>query len=157
MNLALHTPALALALSLPLLCATIQAQSTPPTPPPATLTIRMLNAKSGKPMRHYSLRVEFQGAPDILTLTTDKQGLAQLQLPATATAISLIAIPRKDHPDQPAYTVCGPFGQFLPIPTLLAHGFVPENACSDKLHLTPHPAEVDYLIEPLPWYNPAIE
>ena len=117
----------------------------------------MLNAKTGKPMRHYSLRAEFQGSPQKLTLTTDKEGLAQLDLPPTATAVSLIAIPRKGHPDQPAYTVCGPFGQFLSIADLIAHGFVPQNACSDNLHLTPQPGEVYYLIEPLPWYNPATE
>ncbi len=108
-------------------------------------------------MRRYELRAQFQGSPLQLTLTTDKQGIAHLDLPPTATAVSLIAITRKDHPDQPAYNVCGPFGQYLPIPDLLAHGFVPQNACSDNLHLTAQPAEVFYLIEPLPWYHPATE
>ncbi|MGA7155805.1 MAG: hypothetical protein WBY53_03095 [Acidobacteriaceae bacterium] len=164
-TLALRSTHLTLLLALPLLCAIPQAQSTPAPQTPAvheepgspSLTIHILNAKNGKPMRRYELRAEFQGSPIKTTLTADKQGIAHLDIPPNATAVSLIAATRKDHPDQPAYTVCGPFGQFLPIATLLTQGFVPQNACSDDLHLTPHPGEVYYLVEPLPWYHGATE
>jgi hypothetical protein len=134
-----------------------ESGQTIPQPTPQTLTIYMLNGKSGKPMRDKTLRAEFQGSPLKAIITIDKRGFGHLDLPAGATAISLMASTRKGHPDQPAYTVCGPFGQFLPLPDILAHGYIPQNACGDDLHLTAQPGEIIYLIEPLPWYTPATE
>jgi hypothetical protein len=117
----------------------------------------MLNGRTGKPMRNTTLRAEFQGSPVKSTITIDKQGIGHLEVPPNATAVSLIAAPRKGHPEQPAYKVCGPFGQLLPIADILAHGFVPQNTCSADLTLTAQPSEVLYLIELLPWYTPATE
>jgi|GEM_PF-5461583 hypothetical protein len=117
----------------------------------------MLNGRTGKPMRNTTLRAEFQGSSIKSTITIDKHGIGQLEVPPNATAVSLIAAPRKGHPEQPAYKVCGPFGQLLPIADILAHGFVPQNACNSTLSLTAQPGEVFYLIELLPWYTPATE
>lgn len=153
------TSALALALFLfyaaSIFCTASIAQTTPQAAP--TLTIHMLNGRTGKPMRNNSLRAEFQGSPVKSTITIDKQGIGHLEVPPNATAVSLIAAPRKGHPEQPAYKVCGPFGQLLPIADILAHGFVPQNACNSDLNLTAQPGEVLYLIELLPWYTPATE
>jgi hypothetical protein len=131
------------------------AQTTPQAAP--VLTIRMLNGRTGKPMRNTTLRAEFQGSSIKSIITIDKQGIGHLEVPPNATAVSLIAAPRKGHPEQPAYKVCGPFGQLLPIADILAHGFVPQNTCSADLTLTAQPREVLYLIELLPWYTPATE
>jgi hypothetical protein len=121
-----------------------------------TITIRMINAKSGKPIDGKFVHAEFQGASGNAVITVDKHGIGHLALPPGATAISLIAAHKKDT-IVPAYTVCGPFGEFLPIQDILDHGFVPDNACSTGLKLTAAPGELIYFIEPLPWYTPAIE
>ena len=145
----------AITLALLLFYTASVAQTTPQAAP--VLTIHMLNGRTGKPLRNNTLRAEFQGSSVKSTITIDKQGVGQLEIPPGATAVSLIAAPRKGHPEQPAYKVCGPFGQLLPIADILAHGFVPQNACSSDLSLTAQPGEVFYLIEPLPWYTPATE
>ena len=121
-----------------------------------TITVRMINAKSGKPINGRFVHAEFQGASGNAVITIDKQGIGHLVLPPGATAVSLIAAHKKDT-NTPAYTVCGPFGEFLPIQDILTHGTVPDNSCNASLKLTAAPGEVLYFIEPLPWYTPAIE
>ena len=121
-----------------------------------TITIRMINAKSGKPIDGKFVHAEFQGVSGNVVIAVDKKGIGHLALPPGATAISLIAAHKKDT-NVPAYTVCGPFGEFLPIQNILDHGFVPDNACGPDLKLTVAPGELIYFIEPLPWYTPAIE
>jgi hypothetical protein len=121
-----------------------------------TITIRMINAKSGKPIDGKFVHAEFQGASGNAVITVDKHGIGHLSLPPGATAISLIAAHKKDT-IVPAYTVCGPFGEFLSIQDILDHGIVPDNVCNASLKLTAAPGEVLYFIEPLPWYTPAIE
>jgi hypothetical protein len=123
-----------------------------------TITIHMLNGKSGKPIDGKSINVEFQGSSEKSVLAIDKHGIGHLQIPPGATAISLIAATKKGKEQNlPAYTVCGPFGRFIPVKDVLEHGFVPQNACSSTLQLTAKPGEFLYLIQPLPWYTPALQ
>jgi hypothetical protein len=123
-----------------------------------TITIRMLNGRSGKPMRDKTINVEFQGSSGNAVITVDKQGIGHLVIPPGATAVSFIGTTKKGKDsNQPAYTVCGPDGQFIPVQDILDHGIVPQNACSITLQLTAKPGELLYLIEPLPWYTPALE
>jgi hypothetical protein len=124
---------------------------------PATITIHMLSGRSGKPMRDRTLRAEFQGSPIQSTITIDKRGFGTLDIPPGATAVSLMATTLKDHPTQPAYIVCGPFGQFLPIAGIQTQGYAPQDACNATLQLTAPPGVVLYLIEPLPWYTAAAQ
>jgi hypothetical protein len=123
-----------------------------------TITIRMLNGKSGKPVDGKSINVEFQGSSEKSVIAIDKHGIGHLQIPPGATAISLIAATEKGKEQNlPAYTVCGPFGQFIPVQDILEHGYVPEDACSSAPQLTAKPSELLYLIEPLPWYSLALK
>jgi hypothetical protein len=123
-----------------------------------TLTIRMINARSGKPIDGKSVNVEFQGVPGKAVLAVDKHGIGHLTIPPGATAISFIAASKKGSVQNiPAYTVCGPFGEYISIQDILAHGFVPQNACGSTPQLTAAPGELLYLIEPLPWYTPALQ
>jgi hypothetical protein len=123
-----------------------------------TITIRMLNGKSGKPLDGKSINVEFQGNSEKSVIDIDKHGIGHIQIPPGATAISLSAATQKGKEQNlPAYTVCGPFGRFLPIQGILEHGYVPENVCSSTLQLTAEPSELLYLVEPLPWYSLALK
>jgi hypothetical protein len=122
-----------------------------------TITIRMLNGKSGKPIDGKSINVEFQGSSEKSVIAIDKHGIGHLQIPPGATAISFIAATEKGkEQNMPAYTACGPFGRFIPVQDILEHGYVPQDACSSTLQLTANPSELLYLIEPLPWYTPAL-
>jgi hypothetical protein len=131
------------------LCAPALAQS---------VTIRMINAKNGKPIDGHSLTVEFQGNPEKMAIPIDKHGIGHLIIPNGVTAISLIAATKKsDIQNVPLYTTCGPFGEYIPVKQILEQGFAPQNACKSTPNPTPHPAEIIYLIQPLPWYTPAVE
>jgi hypothetical protein len=145
-----------------LCCATtlLRTPGNAQTTPAAALTsitIHMLSGKSGKPMRDRTLRAEFRGSPIQSTILIDKRGFGTLDIPPGATAVSLMATTLKDHPTQPAYIVCGPFGQFLPLAGIETQGYAPQDACNATLQLTAPPGVVLYLIEPLPWYTPATQ
>ncbi len=155
-------------LVLPPLCAPILAQtpapadtqaSAPANPasPPPVLTIRMLNGKSGKPLGSRFIVVEFQNSPEKSMISINKQGIGHLDIPPGATAFSLIAPAKKKGANQPAYIVCGPFGQLISIQDVLQHGYVPQDECRSTLKLAAAPGELLYLIEPLPWYTPALQ
>jgi hypothetical protein len=156
------SPTLAACLfALPLLSSPIVSQTPTQTPastnPPSVLTIRMLNGKSGKPLGDRFIAVEFQNSPQKSMIYINKQGIGDLEIPPGATAFSLIAPAKKLGANQAAYIVCGPFGQLIPIQDVLQHGYVPQNECKPSLKLTAAPGELLYLIEPLPWYTPALE
>ena len=158
-------PALAACLfALPLLSAPILAQTTSPTDKqtsastdPPVITIRMLSGKSGKPLGERFIAVEFQNSPQKSMIFINRQGIGNLEIPPGATAFSLIAPAKKWGANQAAYIVCGPFGQLIPVKDVLEHGYVPQNECKPTLKLTAAPGELLYLIEPLPWYTPALE
>jgi hypothetical protein len=155
-----------------LLCAPILSQNPTQTPTPTNpqtpspsqapadppvLTIRMLNGKSGKPLGERFIAVEFQNSPQKSMIFINRQGIGNLEIPPGATAFSLIAPAKKRGANQAAYIVCGLFGQFIPVQDVLQHGYVPQNECNSTLKLTAAPGELLYLIEPLPWYTPALE
>jgi hypothetical protein len=117
----------------------------------------MLNGKSGKPLGDRFIAVEFQNSPERSMIYINKQGIGDLEIPPGATAFSLIAPAKKRGANQAAYIVCGLFGQLIPVKDVLQHGYVPQNACNSTLKLTAAPGELLYLIEPLPWYTPALE
>jgi hypothetical protein len=151
------SPTLAACLfALSLFSAPVLSQ-TPAQTPSQTLTIRMLNGKSGKPLGNRFIAVEFQNSPQKSMIYINKQGIGDLEIPPGATAFSLIAPAKKLGANQAAYIVCGLFGQFIPVKDVLEHGYVPQNECSSSLHLTAAPGELLYLITPLPWYTPALE
>jgi hypothetical protein len=132
------------------------SQSPAPADPPV-ITIRMLNGKSGKPLGERFIAVEFQNSPQKSMIFINRQGIGNLEIPPGATAFSLIAPAKKWGANQAAYIVCGLFGQFIPVKDVLDHGYVPQNECKSNLKLTAAPGELLYLIEPLPWYTPALE
>ncbi len=117
----------------------------------------MLNGKSGKPLGNRFIAVEFQNSPQKSMIYINKQGIGDLEIPPGATAFSLIAPAKKLGANQAAYIVCGPFGQLISVQDVLHHGFVPHDECNANLNLTATPGELFYLIEPLPWYTPALE
>jgi hypothetical protein len=165
-SLATGPVAIALLLALPPRCAPILAQAPAPTsaqtpspsPAPTGLTIRMLNGKSGKPLGNRFIAVEFQNTPEKKSMIyINKQGIGDLEIPPGATAFSLIAPAKKRGANQAAYIVCAAFGQFIPVQDVLLHGYVPHDDCNANLKLTAAPGELLYLIQPLPWYTPALE
>ena len=143
--------------ALPLLCAPLFAQTPTPISTPPVLTVHMLNGKSGKPLGNRFIVAEFQNSRETSMVYINKEGIGDLEIPPGATAFSLIAPAKKRGANQAAYIVCGSFGQLISIKDVLQHGYVPQNVCNPTLKLTAAPGELLYLIEPLPWYTPALE
>jgi hypothetical protein len=127
--------------------------------PAQSLTLRMIDAKTGKPVPDKLATVEFgDGSPKSI-VAFDRHGIGRLTTSAGSATLSLIAGPKKGkNPKEVPYHVCGPFGEPIPIATIVTQGFVPHNACGDEdLHLSAKPGELIYLIEPLAWYEPALQ
>jgi hypothetical protein len=124
--------------------------------PSHSITIYMMNGKTGRPMRNKYIRAKFPGSPQRTTIRVDNRGFGHLQIPAGVKAFSLSA-PYHGKKHRPAYTVCGPFNDLIPVRDVLAHGYVPLDACSPTLRLRASPGVLLYFAQPLPWYPPSRE
>ncbi len=125
-----------------------------PVRPTRGLTIYMVNGKTGRPMRNRSIRAKFPGNTQRTTVKIDSRGFGYLQIPAGTPAFSL-SVARTGKKHRPAYTACGPFNDLIPIKDVLAHGYVPLDACSPTLKLRASPGVLIYFAQPLPWYPPS--
>lgn len=149
--------ALKVFLAAAVLMASLSCFAQNPSRPPARLvTVYMVNGKTGKPMRHKSVRAKFPGNPRHITIAIDSRGFGRLEIPAGTAAFSLSAA-RTGKKHRPAYTVCGPFNDLIPVKDVLAHGYVPLDACSPTLELRASPGVILYFAQPLPWYPPSRE
>jgi hypothetical protein len=107
-----------------------------------SVTIRMLDSKTGKQIPTYSFMVYFGeslksakwGRPPDLWVHPDKDGTGQVTLPRSAAVLSLQA---PDGPDGWAYMKCDTvtkFGHYrehwYPVATIFASGIVAPNHCS---------------------------
>ncbi len=81
-----------------LVCASVQAQ---------TLTVRLLNAKSGKPMRKQNITFEWDADFKHFVVFIGDSGLAQVEVPPGAKSFRMHPGPRLGkEPDRIAYQSC---------------------------------------------------
>jgi hypothetical protein len=100
-----------------------------------TLTIRLLNAKSGKPLRDQTVTLEW--AKDIQhskdfppsSVTMDHEGIGHVDVPSGASGFSLLpgSKPGKE-PSRFAYFNCNQTG-LIAVEEVLQMGVVPNNGC----------------------------
>jgi hypothetical protein len=121
-----------------------------------TITIRLVNAKTGKPVKdkHVSTSLDNDFSVNRDLPLSDKDGAVLFSVPPKARLITLQAGPKVGkEPNRIPYGVCGRYSE-LPIENILKHGFVPQNECDSRIQPQPKPGEIIYLVHLIPWWTP---
>src|SRR5258708_38011747 len=100
-----------------LVCASVQAQ---------TLTVRLLNAKSGKPMRKQNITFQWDKDFKSTVVFIPDSGLAQVEVPAGTKSFWMQPGPRLGkEPNRIAYQSCNEqTSKLIPAAEVLAKGVV---------------------------------
>src|ERR1039458_3922061 len=128
--------------------------------PAQTMTIRMVNGKSGKPLTKKDVNVSYwRDAPSLrkgvaevplngeewANLTLDKYGIGHINIPPQATKVQVVAGFREGRVDniRIRYRLCKLVGiqstlksanrQYVSLDEITTHGFIPETDCMPKL------------------------
>jgi hypothetical protein len=124
-----------------------------------TLTVRLINAKSGKPVQGQQVSIVWGGQmsrSDQYPLS-DKLGEIHVDVPPGTKSLSIVAGPKVgNEPNRIPYTVCSNYGE-ISIGETLKTGFATDNQCDSKVRPTPKAGEIIYLIKPLPWWKPDLQ
>jgi hypothetical protein len=153
-----------------ILCAAIFVASAPAQ----TLTIRLINGKTGKPLGNKNVNVSFWwedptrpykdkwvGLNPFLgaDVYIDKAGTGHIQIPPNATRISVRPGSRVgNEPFRIPYIACSNPSAFdVPVEAVLRSGFVPANECKANLNVKTTSGEIVYLATPLPWWLPDMQ
>jgi hypothetical protein len=124
-----------------------------------TLTIRLINAKSGKPIQGQHVSIVWGGQmsrSDQYPLS-DKLGEIHVEVPPGAKSLSMVAGPKVGkEPNRIPYTVCSNYGE-ISIEETLKTGATTDNQCESKVRPTPKAGEIIYFIKPLPRWMPDMQ
>jgi len=123
-------------------CLPVQAQ---------TLTVRLLNAKSGKPMRRQNVTFGWDKNLSSSQVMVGDDGTGRVEVPSGADEFVLLAGPRiGNEPYRTAYRNCNDQASLLiRISDVLQKGYVPKNVCANKSIAT-RPGEVVFWALPRP-------
>lgn len=117
------------------------------------LTVRLLNAKSGKPMGNKKITFLWSdknwSKSEVLA---DDEGVGRVDIPSGVSSFSLMEGPRLgNEPNRIAYINCN---QHLPVElsvsVVLQRGLIPDNGCGRK-SVVARPGEIVFWALPLPW------
>ena len=123
-----------------------------------TITIRLLNAKSGKPITDQNVTLKWDKDFKSSKISTDDTGSGHVQVPQEAAQFVMIAGPKKgSEPERIPYRNCNASTPALiSIDRVTTKGWVPNNVCGHA-KATPHPGEVVFWALPLPWWKPDMQ
>ena len=131
-----------------------------PTPPQLAqrITVRPLDAKTGKPMVNKIVTVRWVGIWDKSEITLDNQGTGTVEVPTGIHEFTLDEGPNVgSEPYRIAYLDCNqPHGARIQVSLVLEKGFVPKNSCSSKTTVA-HPEEVVFWGLSKPWWQPDMQ
>jgi hypothetical protein len=120
-----------------------------------TITIRLLDAQSGKPMGHENITVDWE-APGFISseLRLDKEGLARLAVLPHAVGFSLRPGPRRgSEQNRVAYFDCNKWAGFsIRVGDVIKTGFVPRNKCGKAIS-SAHSGEIIFWGMPRPFLD----
>jgi len=108
-----------------------------------TITIRLINGETGKPMKKYNVTLHWVKDFKSSEVFIGPDGLGQVEIVAGATGFTMQSDPKiGKEPGRIAYIDCNQNSTtFIPVQQVLDKGFVPENSCSSKT-ITSKPGEV---------------
>jgi len=124
---------------------------------PRTLTIRLLNGRSGKPQSNMNATLEWSPGHfmenTVINFGTD--GIAKAEVPAGAEIVQILPGPKVGkEPYRIPYIDCTePFMERIQIAQVLKNGYVTGNGCSLK-RAVPRSGEIVFWARPKPWWQP---
>lgn len=123
-----------------------------------TITVRLLNAKSGKPMAGQNVTLDWGGNFESTKARMNESGTAQVEIPKGAANFVMLGGPRNGkEPRRIAYFDCNEKKTVLiSVQEVLDKGFVPKNVCG-KQSTAARPGEVIFWALPLPWWQPDMQ
>ncbi len=134
-----------IALSAALLCCTpsLIAQS---------ITVRVLNAKSGRPLARQSVMISWPDTADKTVVSLGADGTGTLDL-AGRSKFGMLPGPRSGkEPNSIAYIDCSDFSM-VRVDDVMNRGLVSANRCSSKVSTKGKPGEVVFWGVPLHWWE----
>jgi hypothetical protein len=122
-----------------------------------TITIRLLNAKTGEPMGNKMVTLEW-GVMERSEVKSDKQGLGTVEVPAGVKEFSLLSGPKVGkEPYRIPYLDCNEGRpDFIEVSLVLEKGYVLRNTCGHKSAVA-RPGEVVFWLLPNPWWMPDMQ
>jgi len=123
--------------------------------PAQTITIRLLNAKTGKPMNNKMVTFDWMDEKlDQPVIRSNDQGMGTVEIPAGQSKFSLRAGPRVGkEPDRIPYIDCNESKAelFIQVSSVLQNGLVLRNTCGPKSAVA-KPGEIVFWSLPLSWW-----
>jgi len=123
------------------------------------ITVRLLNAKTGKPMSGKMVTLEWRGTSDEAVIKSDDQGLGTVQVPAGKHEFGLLAGPKVGkEPYRIPYFDCNESKTelFIQLSSVLQNGLVLRNTCGQQSAIA-KPGEIVFWLLPLPWWEPDMQ
>lgn len=123
------------------------------------ITIRLLHAKSGKPIANENVTLRWGdgfGLPAAV-VRVDTLGIGTVEVPAGIVSFRMSEGPRKGkEPDRLAYLDCNGNQASVRVSDVLEHGVDPGNKCSERRHEIKR-GEVIFWGLPRPWRTPDLQ
>ncbi len=149
-----------IAIAFLLTIAFIGIGSWPPRLPAQTITIRLLNAKTGKPMVDKMVTFDWLNEKlDQSVVRSDDQGMGTVEIPVEQRKFSLQAGPRVGkEPNRIPYIDCNESKTelFIQVSSVLQNGLVLRNTCGQQSAVA-KPGEIAFWLLPLPWWEPDMQ
>lgn len=119
-----------------------------------TITIRLLDAKSGKPMKNENVTVKWDKDFKSSEVSVNDVGTGTVQIPNDAKEFVMLAGPRKgDEPNRVAYINCnGQSPSVFSVADVMNHGIVPKNICGHA-NVVSHPDEIVFWARRRPFWD----
>ena len=121
-----------------------------------SITIRLVDGKTGKPMKNKNVTVIF--CPDCFRQTVvriEADGSGHVNIPAGAKTATFMGGPKDGaEPGRIPYIDCNSgLPALVDIAQILQTGISPDNGCG-KAHHTSRPGEIVFWAHSLPWWQP---
>lgn len=119
-----------------------------------TLTIRLLNAKSGKPMGRQNVTIKWDSNFKTAEVIVDNNGVGRVIVPTDARQFVMISGPKTgQEPNRIAFRNCNDQTSILlSVSDAIHSGIVPKNVCSNK-NISAQPGEVIFWGLPRPFWD----
>jgi hypothetical protein len=117
-----------------------------------SITVRVLNARSGRPLARQSVMISWPDSLDKTVVSLGPDGTGKLDL-AGRSQFGMLPGPRSGkEPDSLAYIDCNDFSM-VQVGDVLSRGLVTANRCSSKVSTKVKPGEVVFWGVPLHWWE----
>ena len=118
-----------------------------------SITVRVLNARSGRPLARQSVMISWPDTMDKTVVNLGPDGTGKLDL-AGRSHFGMLPGPKSDkEPNSVGYIDCNDFSM-VRADEVLRRGLVAANRCSSKISATVKPGEVVFWGVPLHWWEP---